>query len=252
MTNPPVDGKEKDWPSSFCEEFWILMDFEANLIFSPFNCRKTKKKYNARDYSLSSGNGNCKKKVSLPLVGQQAERAFTPFAKKKKMPAEKAYYAAESDVRYVDFLLSEESATITNVTQTDILTDAGVPLRSVFFKRYFFAFFTRSGQWCCSVTGSGWSIAHTRQRSKKWRALQTNKKKKGYFTLYDSPSVKSFEKYALVSRIMWNSRKKNKYFDPPPPQRKALAPFPSPTNHSCVHPAHGNWTIWVLSESRFF
>ena len=109
-----------------------------------------------------------KKKVSLPLVGQQAERAFTPFAKKKKMPAEKAHYAAESDVRYVDFLLSEESATITNVTQTDILTDAGVPLRSVFFKRYFFLhFFTRSGQWCCSVTGSGWSIAHTRQRSKK-------------------------------------------------------------------------------------
>ena len=57
------------------------------------------------------------------------------------MPAEKAHYAAESDVRYVDFLLSEESATITNVTQTDILTDAGVPLRSVFFKRYFFLHF---------------------------------------------------------------------------------------------------------------
>ena len=87
------------------------------------------------------GMETAKKKVSLPLVGQQAERAFTPFAKKKKMPAEKAYYAAESDVRYVDFLLSEESATITNVTQTDILTDAGVPLRSVFFKRYFFCIF---------------------------------------------------------------------------------------------------------------
>ena len=139
------------------------------------------------------------------MVGQQAERAFTPFAKKKKMPAEKAYYAAESDVRYVDFLLSEESATITNVTQTDILTDAGVPLRSVFFKRYFFAFFLPGQGNGAAVSQDLDGQLRTRvsvPKKKKWRALRTSKKKKGYFTLYDSPSVKSFEKYALVSRIM--------------------------------------------------